>query len=168
MAVTLKAHYGLLNETTATSETPVPAKIQSRPGFQNAVQSFGLDLTAARMASLPNGTEMWLIPGSSGYSYIVGNPADGFMRAGSSVVPSDGFLGFTSLQDGKVVAGGLVPDGNSTVTLTAPSGSTTTAAVTDNAFSASASGSGASGELSLTGVNGAAVSFAVGVAAPAS
>ncbi len=143
MTSLLVSQYGLLSENTSTSQTPIPSKMEARPGFQEAVQRLGLNVGAARMATASDGTDVWLIPGTSGYSVIVYDPATGSaVRAGGSALPADGFLGFVGQDAGVYVAVGLVPDGNATVGLTSADGTTSTVVVTDNALSASTANPG--------------------------
>jgi hypothetical protein len=125
---TLESHYSVLSDDTAISETPLPADVTGRPSFQTLVQQLGLDVGATRMAQGPNGFEEWVVPGTSGYCYFYrGGPGGGF-GACSEGSPT-GLLGSVGGGSSGYTVEGLVPDTNSTVSLTTTDGSSVTAPV---------------------------------------
>lgn len=135
VASVLAAHYGVLSDKTAISETPVPATVTSRPEFQAAVQRLGLDVSAARMAQGPDGFQEWLVPGTNGFCFVgmLDGPDSAFTGCDQSI-PANGVLGVDDRTSSGYIDAGLVPDGNTTVSFTMAAGSAVTVPVAHNAY----------------------------------
>lgn len=141
VAPALRRTFGVLRRyaVRASVDTPVTATPVALPdGVASAVATNGLvnvNVTDAQFEPVPNGG-VWVVPGSdgmcilSGASYVTvcapsANAEDGAVRTGDA--GSDGKLDYVF---------GLVPDGNSTVTVTSADGSRQAVPVVGNVYEA--------------------------------
>lgn len=161
--LTLQQHYAVLGATGATNLTPLPSAGIAARRIAHLQSMFGLDLSAARMAQGPDGTQLWMIPGTSGVC-VVENTTAGYAGATCGPdIPTSGFIGkWRSDPSGQTLVG-FVADGNSSITLTRADGTTTTEPVVDNAVFAQAANGDGLKSLRVKDTSGAIESIPVNI-----
>lgn len=136
----LTMHFKLfrVNAAHAADAIGTPA----RPADLGDVPGFGTDPSQAHYVQVQSGFGVWVVPGSAGVCMFVpvSLPRGTIYRGRCNTVAaadSGGFRGIVG-QPGSRIAFGLVPDGNSSVTVTHTDGSTTTTPVDGNVYATSA------------------------------
>lgn len=129
----LVRHFAILRGVHAARD-PLPARVAA--GLAHEVgPMLGLDIAGAVEARPAPDVTAWLVPGSTG-DCVVAETSSG--RLAGAPGAACGRLQAGADSDISILVGGtavgFVPDGNSTVTLTPPSGGTISAAVNDNAY----------------------------------
>lgn len=147
--------YGILGMSSRGGTGSLPTVGVAAERIQRLQLMFGLDLSAARMASGPTGAELWLIPGSRGHC-VIEETATAYEGASCGAVDStSGFIGWTQqTPDGDSVVG-FVPNGNAEVELSRTDGTTVSIRVSENALFAETSSSAPFVTMRLVGLSGA-------------
>lgn len=137
-------HYSVLRVARQANAEPLPAVFGHLSSRQRAM---GLDMNSARAITLPGRVTIWLIPGSAGTCMAVQSGPNsntpvgsddntavcGANSVGSSQVANTG-LYYVEPLGGTERMVGIVPDGNSAVSVTKGDGSSITVPVIDNGF----------------------------------
>lgn len=138
------AHAAATIESRAVSMLMTNMRTSVDPG----VAAQGLDTSAAvEVDPASAASPVWIVPGSAGACVLTQHPEGGKSPAvqnriaagggcsDTATIQDQGSIGVAFEPGGKHLVYGAVPAGNSSVTITLPSGATTVAPVTDNTVS---------------------------------